>query len=56
MFLKMKSPFNLKGLLPLIKVWFGKIWETQDGTIFRLKKKLVVKGGYLYAKGPTSVV
>jgi hypothetical protein len=46
----------LKGLLPLIKDWFGKIWDGKDVINFKFLKKLVVKGRLLYAKGVYGVV
>jgi hypothetical protein len=46
----------LKGLLPLIKDWFGKIWDCKDVINFKFLKKLVVKGRLLYAKGVYGVV
>ena len=40
----------MKGLLPLVKAWFGKIWDVKDVINLKFYKKLVVKGGILYVK------
>ncbi|TDS14441.1 hypothetical protein DFQ03_2528 [Maribacter caenipelagi] len=46
----------MKGLLPLVKAWFGKIWDVKDVIYLRFYKKLVVKGALLYAKVGYAVV
>jgi len=46
----------LKGLLPLIKDWFGKIWDGKYVINLRFSKKLVVKERLLYAKRVYGVV
>ena len=53
---KRKALSNLKGLLPLIKDWFGKIWDGKYEINLRFSKKLVVKERLLYAKGVFGVV
>lgn len=43
-------------VLPLIEVWFNKIWGSKYVPLFNFKKKGVVKWLYLYVNLSTSVV